>query len=198
MARISLKDESLITWYLGAGVSSFMHSTFGRTLDRAQIFRRNSNNKLIPVPSGAEKWRYIHVPHEDSHPSYELDPVLLDKFGRVSRRMLAVERADPFAARLIELWYGDNGARWASQPNPGRLMCLYPATQSGQTYLRNQPIVEGLRPDEQLANLELAQRMNPTEWRGSLLRRIRRQADMLRVRTWRAWNATSWEDDEAA
>jgi hypothetical protein len=198
VARISLPDESLITWYLGAGVSTFFHSTFGRTLDRAQIFRRSSNNKLIPIPSGTDKWRYIHVPHEDSHPSYELDPALLDKFGRVSRRMLAVEREDAFAVRLIEVFYGDVGCRWAHQPNPGRLISLYPYTQSGATYLRSQTPVEGLRADERLANLELAQRTTPTEWRASLLRRIRKQADILRVRYWRAWNATSWEDDEAA
>jgi hypothetical protein len=197
MARISLPDESLITWYLGTGISSFMHSTFGRTLERAQIFRRNSNNKLIPACHGDMGYRYIHVPKEDTHPSYELDPVILDKFGRVSRRMLQVERNDALGARLIELWYGDAGARWAHQPNPGRLMCLYAATTSGQTYLRSQPVVEGLRPDEQLANLELAQRMNPTQWRESLLRRIRKQADGLRVRMWRAWNATGWEDEAA-
>lgn len=198
MARISLHDEQEITWYLGAGISSFMHSTFGRTLDRAQIFSRSSNNKLIPACHGEYGYKYIHVSHEDTHPSYELDPTVLDRFGRVSRRMLAVERIDPLSARIIEIWYGDVGARWASQANPGRLMSLYPVTQSGQTYLRNQPVVEGLRADEQLANLELTQRHSPTEWRGSLLRRIRRQADCLRVRSWRVWNLTSWEDEKAA
>jgi hypothetical protein len=198
MARISLRDEHEITWYLGAGISAFFHSTFGRTLDRAQIFRRSSNGKLIPICSGEDGYKYIHIPHEDTHPSYELDPALLDRFGRVSRRMLAVEREDAVSARLIEVFYGDEGARWAHQPNPGRLMCFYEHTQSGQTYLRSQTPVEGLRPSERLANLELAQRQNPTEWRASLLRRIRRQADLLRVRTWRAWNSTSWEDDEAA
>lgn len=197
MARISLPDESLISWYLGAGISSFLHSTFGRTLDRAQIFRHSSNGKLIPACKGESGYVYIHIPHEDSHPSYELDPTVLDKFGRVSRRMLAVERNDATAARLIEIWYGDEGARWAHQPNPGRLISYYPYTQSGATYLRSQTPVEGLRDSERLANLELAQRQNPTTWRGSLLNRIRKQADGLRVRTWRAWNSTAWEDEAA-
>lgn len=195
--RIPLSDEQLITWYLGTGVSTFLHSTFGRTLERAQIFSRYSNGRLIAAPHGESGYMYIHVPKEDQHPSYELDPTILDKFGRVSRRMLAVERVDPYAARCIELWYGDSGCRWATQPNPGRLMCLYAATQSGQTYLSSQPSVEGLRPDERLANLELTQRHSPTEARASLLRRIRKQADGLRVRMWRAWAKTSWEEEAA-
>lgn len=197
MARINLRDELELNWFYGAGISHFFHSNFGRTLERAQIFSRNSSNKLIPVLSGADKYRYIYVPKEDSHPSYELDPTLLDRFGRISRRMLAVEREDALSARLIETFYGDCGARWAHQANPGRLICLYAFTQSGQTYLRSQTPVEGLRPDERLANLELAQRTTPTEWRASLLRRIRKQADLLRIRYWRAWNSTSWEDEAA-
>jgi hypothetical protein len=195
--RISLRDENEISWYLGAGTSTFFHSNFGRTLERAQIFSRNPSNKLIPVLHGAEKWKYIFVPREDSHPAYEMDPELLDRFGRVSRRMLAVERNDAVGARLLELWYGDSGCRWAHQANPGRLMCFYAHTNSGQTYLRSQTPVEGLRPDERLANLELAQRTVPTEWRASLLRRIRKQADLLRVRMWRSWNSTSWEEEAA-
>jgi hypothetical protein len=196
--RISIKDEVEINWFYSVGISTFFHSTFGRTLERAQVFRRCSNNKLIPIPQGTDKWKFIFVPREDSHPSYELDPVLLDRFGRVSRRLRAIEKEDSLSSKVIEAFYGDEGARWAHQPNPGRLLSLYSMTQSGQTYLRSQTPVEGLRPTERLANLELAQRMNPTDSRASLLSRMRRQADGLRVRSWRAWNATSWETERAA
>ena len=190
MPRIGIYQELDLLWYYGAGVASFYHSNAGHILDRAQLYATD-DSVAIPV---RDKWRYMHVPKEDRTPSCELDPVRLDRYGRISRRMLAVERYDSHAARCFELYYGDEGARWARQPPPSRLISLYSATIVGATYLRNTPTVEGIRPTERLANVEVLCKTASTPTRRSLVKRLRVQAAELMVRMWRAWDATEEKD----
>ena len=184
--RIPIRWEIDVTWYLSVGISSFYHSSQGRQLERAHAFRYTSGGSPIAVPdkNGVGYW-FMHVPAEDRNPSVEFDPVLLDRFGRVSRRLLQLERVDPTAARLVELWYGDEGARWAHQANPGRLMCLYPHTKAGMRYLQMSGPVEGLRDAERLANCELMYKTQGSHTR--LVKQMRTEAGELLIRMWRAW-----------
>lgn len=191
MARIPLRDQLDVEWYLSVGISSFYHSSQGRQLERAWAFRYTSSGEPIGIPE-KNGYFYIHVPTEDRNPSVEFDPVLLDRFGRVSRRLLAVERVDALAMRLIELYHGDEGSRWAHQANPGRLMCLYPYTAAGQRYLMMQGPVEGLRPVERLANLELLYKAQGSHER--IVKQMRRQAGELLIRMWDAW----WKSEPRA
>lgn len=186
--RIPLRDELDLTWYLGIGISTFYHSVQGRQLERAHAFKYTSTGQPIAVPK-KDGYFYIHVPAEDRNPSVEFDPVLLDRFGRVSRRLLHLEREDPTAARLVELWYGDEGARWAHQAAPGRLMCLYPYTKAGRRYLLMQGSVEGLRDSERLANCELMYKTQGSHER--LVKQMRREAGGLLQRMWKSWEKSA-------
>lgn len=184
MSRIPIRDSIDIEWFLSTGISTFYHSSQGRQLERAHAFRYTSSGEPIGIPE-KNGYFYIHVPAEDRNPSVEFDPVLLDRFGRVSRRLLQLERVDPTAMRLVELWYGDEGARWAHQPAPGRLMCLYPYTQSGRRYLMMQGPVEGLRDAERLANCELLHKTQGSHTK--LVKHMRCEAGELLIRMWKAW-----------
>jgi len=183
--RIPLKDEIDLHWYLSVGISSFYHSSQGRQLERAHAFKYSSTGEPIAVPS-KNGYYFIHVPKEDRNPSVEFDVVLLDRFGRVSRRLLQLERHDALATRLVEVYYGDEGARWAHQAAPGRLMCLYPYTASGMRYLMMQGPVEGLRPAERLANCELMYKTQGSHTR--LVKQMRRESGELLYRMWKAWH----------
>lgn len=184
--RIPSLFEIDLHWYYSSGIGHFYHSSQGAQLERARAFRYTSSGKAIAIPDKANSWFFVHVPPEDRNPSVEIDYTTLDRFGRISRRMLAYERVDPFAARLVEVYYGDEGARWAHQPAPGRLMCLYPHTASGQRYLMMQGPVEGLRDSERLANVELLYKQSGKYQ--ELVRAMRREAGELLVRMWKAWS----------
>jgi hypothetical protein len=175
-----------LLWYYGEGIAGFYHSSTGNILDRCQLFA-SGDSVAIPVHDG---WRYMHVPKEDRIPVTTFDPVKLERFGRISRRMLAVERLDSHVARCFELYFGDEGARWARQPPPSRLISIYTATHSGATYLRNTPTVEGIRDTERLANVEVLCRLKATPQRRGLVKRLRTESAELLVRMWRAWDAS--------
>lgn len=186
--RIPLRDQIEIEWYLSMGTSTFFHSSQGRQLERAHAFRYTSSGEAIAIPE-KNGYYYIHIPAEDRNPSVTFDPTMLDRFGAISRRLLHLERHDPLAARLVEIYHGDEGCRWAHQANPGRLMCLYPYTAAGQRYLMMQGPVEGLRPAERLANLELLYKTQGSHER--IVKQMRRQAGELLIRMWDAW----WESE---
>lgn len=184
--RIPIKSELDLLWYYGEGIAGFYHSSTGHILDRCQLFA-SGDSVAVPIRDG---WRYMHVPKEDRIPAVEPDYKALERFGRISRRMLAIERLDSHVARCFELYFGDEGARWARMPPPSRLISLYSATHTGATYLRNTPTVEGIRPTERLANIEVLCKTSSTPTRRGLVKRLRTESAELLVRMWRAYDET--------
>jgi hypothetical protein len=200
--RIGGRDATELEWFLSSGVSAFYRSSFGATLARCEAASRDSAGHPIAVPTGTDRWLYIIVPPEVRSAGYEVDDTALFRFARVSRRLLEVERADGTAARVIEVYYGDDGARWGRQDGLGRIVSLYPYTRTGTAILRREMAREAingahldLMPSERLANVAAIQTRAPTEKLKHELSRMATEAEALLDRAGNAWAETTWGEE---
>jgi hypothetical protein len=200
--RIPGPDATQLEWFLSSGVSAFYRSSFGATLARCEAASRDSAGNPIAVPVGTDKWLYIIVPPEARNAGYEVDDTALFRFARVSRRLLAVERIDPMSVRAIEVYYGDDGARWGRQDGLGRIVSLYPFTRTGTAILRREMAREALSgahldmmPSERLANVAAIQTRALTEKLKHELGRMATEAEALLDRAGNAWAQTTWGEE---
>lgn len=122
------------------------------------------------------------------------DDEALVRYALVSRRL---DRMTDSGIEVLQLFYGDRGARWAGTKE-GRLLALYHLTPAGAklaargiTREMRETLGElGLRLDEAVWNECEAQRQRPTATRASQLERSREQAERLLGAASEQWCAT--------
>lgn len=132
-----------LTWFFEHGVPAFERSPTGPMLERAALFhvRRTVDPELLLARFAREPWeppigeitaRPMHETHscEREEPSKQL----LERYGRVSRRLERIARLDPQAARALALSFGADGAHWA-QHERGRCVALFRLVPAGQALL---------------------------------------------------------------
>lgn len=183
------KAEADLEWWFGQTV--FSRSTFGATLERQQNRYYDSAGRVVPKADPMTH-RVIKEPHAES--GYEPDLGATARHGRLSRRIAHLGRVD---LRVLELYYGNAGARWAGQ-RLGRIWCLAAVTPAGQRELARiraereeagQPDL-GLTDAETLANEAERQTLAPSDRRRRVLQQIRDESDVLLVAAQQAWRGT--------
>lgn len=187
--RLSPKDEADLTYYLGQ--TTFGRSPMGGMLEAAANVYRDSEGHVVPR---AESWRHMAVKGGYEASGYEPDDRELRTFARAARRLTMAREVSPLGHHVLSVYYGHPGARWAREPL-GRVWSLTPLTHAGQGRVkvlttrrreRGQP-TSLLDAAEQLAEENALQRLQPTEERATLLRRLGNQAEeLLREGRW-AW-----------
>lgn len=192
---LNYRDVSDLEWALGVGATRFQRSTFGAQLDAAQNARWGADGRAIRVTW--DRWTTMTVRHQHAPASYTPDDRELERFARVSRRLLAVSRTDALAHRVLELYYGDSGARWSHQQGVGQVAAIYPLTATGRALARQLRSARSggggpdMRDDELIASDVTVQIVNRNELRAKRHEKMRREADELLVRAARAWVAAA-------
>jgi hypothetical protein len=124
------RNDGDLSWYYSEGLASFERSTFGPMLERAKLFglpstphRRRGPLTVQPKSGGS-----------GGEPSYEPQIETLLRYGDVSRRLARIEASDPKSVQVLELYHGDEGAKWAVNKR-GRWVALYPLTRDGKVLI---------------------------------------------------------------
>ena len=185
MAKISPRDEADLDWFFGEGVTRFFRSTFGDMIARLDQFAHDSDGNRIPLPD--DSWTVMTIKHTKQEPSYTPNDRDLMRFSRVSRAIKRVADADPTAATVLAIMYGDHAARW------GRDASLYAFTKTGSGIAKRRREkstfdLSDVRGDELLASDIAEQTASPNQIRARYHKKMREEADELKVAAWRAWN----------
>ncbi len=155
------EDTRDLRWFLGQGLCAFQRSTFGDMLERAERLAFDSRGNLIPRPDRSS-WHTVMPKVQHGEPSYTPNERELVRAAGVSRRL---RRLPDWERRVLEVYYGDQGARWPEDP----MFALFPLTLAGRKYVGENRI-EDTRDIEIIAALRLAQKSKPSSERGHLLR----------------------------
>lgn len=159
---LSPDDEGKLTWYLSRGQTLFEKSNFGAQLERLTMYGNALDQSKVldpindPYPESATTrvrrkrgWAKVEDKeivytgtHVTAHPTAEVtvskvympDDSLINKAADADRRLTRVGRINPLSRAVLELYYGDRGARYAGG-RPGRLFSIYVCTQAGQDLL---------------------------------------------------------------
>lgn len=170
---IDRKAEADLIWYFAYGTRMSARSTLGGMLERAEVMSTDSTGKPHARPSPHD-WNVVPVAHVHEEPSYTPDDGALVRCASVSRRL---RRMPAEHAYVLELCYGDIGARWA-RTKAGRIFALYAITEAGRAYceeaVKQSP--ESLRADERIARLADQQRSKPGGRGKQQLRAMHEQA----------------------
>ena len=197
-SKLSTADQGSLQWFFGRGQVAFERSTMGGMLERANTFnlhairernKANGGESIDPHgPITARPTAEVRAPS-----GHVPDDNVLTQYARVSRRLLAVERAWPTGAVVLERFFGDTGARWADSDEK-RLFALYPLTRAGQKLLKADakahPDRVEMRDDERIGVLSALEKM-PTQskrTRRLLLMSCEKQAVALLAEAGRLWN----------
>lgn len=166
---IAPRHESELRWFFGEGQTAVDGgSTFGSMLARAELFSRHAAQTyahahgytIHPSPEavrgksgaviGYRDGETVAITAEVRAPGgYTPDDEDLEKYARVSRRLLAMRRQHgPALAVALECYYGPLGERWRAGPeamlaarssdpskSPGAVAALYHLTPAGQRLL---------------------------------------------------------------
>lgn len=126
MRHADVAASADLSWYFGAGISTFERSTSGPMLERQALFyvRHPECGELTARPTA--ETRAHHAP--------EPDDAILVRYGRISRRLARVAAVDPLSARVLAAAFGSEGARWARHER-GRTAALLVFTPSGLALL---------------------------------------------------------------
>jgi hypothetical protein len=217
--NISPHDESRLSWFFSQGQIAFERSTMGPMLAHAELFGhagqlRYSERALgyevqaERIRRGPSAWACVTDgaivysgreltarPTAETRQASGYVPNLRDMemHAEVSAVLRAVERCCPFAALVLEAYFGDAAADWQrSLPKPGRIGALYHLTEAGARLLeasaaealkRGQPVAS--TPARRMAN-EVAAPKKSERVRVGLLR-CERQALVLRAEASAAW-----------
>lgn len=154
--RLSHGDEGDLEWYLSAGQSLFERSAVGSMLDRAKMYayalpdlgpyvepaedhlvrvkRRGvcDDNRLIESaydpdtarPTGGHSSGSGYMPPDKD----------LHRAADLSRHFRRLGERDPMSVVVLDLYYGDRGARYAGG-KPGRIFAIYVCTDAGRELL---------------------------------------------------------------
>jgi hypothetical protein len=176
-----------LEWFLGLGIARCHKSTMGGMLERAESLAFDSDGNRIPLPE--DKWLCMMPKKQNTEPFYELEFRELFLIGRMSRTMIAVASKSTASARVLEVLYGDAGARWG-RTDHGRDAAIYHLTTTGQKVLgairRRFPTSDAIRDDEVIVQDFLDQKRAPNDIRSRQHRRIRNEADILKIEAHRA------------
>lgn len=140
--------ESDLEWFFGFGQSVVGGgSNFGAMLQRAELYAFSGepdNDALLSGTESTSKPRKVEAsrqpltarPRSLRQPGEAVEPEHhgLMKLGRVSRALKTLAAEDVVAARAIETYWGDEGARWGVSKY-GRLASLIRFVPSGHRLL---------------------------------------------------------------
>lgn len=187
MAKISPRDEADLDWYFGEGITRFFRSTFGDMIARLDQYAHDSTPEHRRIPLPDDSWTVMTIKHTKVEPSYTPNDRDLMRFSRVSRAIKSVAERDGTAATTLAILHGDMAARW------GRDACLYAFTEMGSSLVtrirKRYTTSEEIRSDELIAQDINDQTREPNHIRAQHHKRMREEADELKVAAWRAWNA---------
>ncbi len=154
--RLSHEDEGDLEWYLSSGQALFERSTVGAMLDRAEMYAyarpdlgpyvEPTEDDLVRVKRRGvcEDIRVIESAYDPytAHPTAEHraggghmppDGDLSDA-ADMSRHFRRMGAQDPVSVVVLDLYYGDRGARYAGG-KPGRIFAVYVCTDAGRELL---------------------------------------------------------------
>jgi hypothetical protein len=202
--RINPGDAGELAWFLGR---TFISSNFGAQLDTARVLARDSKGKATTAPPLWERdpqgriigqRQYVHLGARSSKGGEPSTPAPdhheARRYDVVGDRLRAVGRLSPRAERVLRIYYGDEGARWAGQPL-GRVWCLSSLTKTGNATLGElaeacrltgrQTIGDGA---EQLAAEVKLDGLRAASERRRLARLVTGEAEALLREAGQAWN----------
>jgi hypothetical protein len=133
--QLSVDD---LAWFFGLGQTAFERSTTGPMLERAKLYasageRVWNGEQFDVVESGLIRFAEISArPTAELHAPGGYEPSLtdLERYARVSRALMLVERASRVHAQALEYYYGDLGEGWAKTKR-GRLGSVYHLVPAG-------------------------------------------------------------------
>jgi len=205
------KDEALLSWFFGDGQVAFERSPTGAVLDRAELYsvardERKARAKAQQRARPKKRAKHASEPWDPNpvtaYPTAEVrttrgyvpDDTALKNYAKCSRALALVEKRDKVAARALELYYGDAGARWG-RTSRGRLFALAHLTDAGQTLLREAAdrtkrlggVELELPAHERMGALADVQQVQPNRRRRELLRQSGVQSGKLYSYACRVW-----------
>jgi hypothetical protein len=176
-----------LEWFLGLGITKCCRSTEGSVLERLLNSAFDSENNRIPAMG--DTWLLMMPKKVKNEPFYEMEFRDLYRIGRVSRILNRVAEAAPISARVLGAFYGDAGARWGRETH-GRDASIWHLTATGQrlieTIRRRFPTSLDIRDDEVVVQDLLDQARSPNDLRERHHRKMRGEADILKVEAHRA------------
>lgn len=197
--RYSPKEENDLRWWHGPGQATFEHSPFGGMLDRASSLAMNVPWPRVPVlnkagacigwESGVTAFPTAEVRQVSG---YMPDEELITRAALVNKNMLRVERADPNAAAIIALFFGDSGERWSKDPKHGRVGALYHLTQRGKKLIEaaeTAPNAIELTAADRIESICIVNASQPKEERTTALAVCSREAAKLERHARAVWHA---------
>ncbi len=209
--------ERRLQWFFGPGQNVFARSTFGAQLELAKLFARSTRqckrcrgtgfDKNDNSCAGCRGMGFVVVNRRkgqsdesklDARPKvqqresegYEPDHFELIRFADVARSLQLVQQKQPGAVVVLSVFWGDEGARWATTEH-GRYLSLYPLTEAGRRLLTIEKSEIELRECERFAALKVLQTKQPKDRRGALLTEAGRQSRQLNGESNKLWN---WAD----
>lgn len=195
--RYSVKEETDLLWFFGMGQASFERSTFGGMLDRAAAFSNRDAWPREPVLNDAGHvigWESAITARPTAETreisGYVPDHEALERYARVSKQMMRVERADAMAATVIAIMFGDSGQRWATTDH-GRNGSLYHLTVKGCALIdaaANAPGAIQLTAQQRIESICLVNKAQPKQERTVALAVCARQAEDLERRARSVWH----------
>lgn len=154
--RLSHEDEGDLEWYLSSGQALFERSTVGSMLDRAELFAYALPDLGPYVEPTAEhlvrvKRRGVCEDNRKIESAYDPDTARptaehggggsymppdqdLTDAADFSRHFRRMGERDPVSVVVLDLYYGDRGARYAGG-KPGRIFAVYVCTDAGRELL---------------------------------------------------------------
>jgi hypothetical protein len=223
---MGMRDQQVLRWFFGRGLTVFERSTLGSVLERQSLYCRHlekcedckgvgwpkvgqfdlpqkcetcDGNKFIfkrsrtrpsgPVTVNVGNCQEIHLKDEP-------DSSELEMYAQVMRRMIHLSELD---ARVLFGFYGFAGARWAEDPNRGRIWGVLPLTDAGKKVIKasesrksdsdkEQTLTadEVLNVQQELRDLRSGKQVR--ERHDFLMTLAHEQAEALLVAAVRSWN----------
>lgn len=198
LAALSPRDEADLEWYFSAGTVAFERSTFGATLERADMFSvaRLYHCEQRPVYDAAGHC----IGHERAisarptaevrqHGGYTPNSETLQRYAYVSTLLKRVAAQERVSALVLEHIYGDLGQRWAVNELYGRLGALFHLTARGKSLLDDVRKQSQLDVDDvhRMEVLCTVQRVQPNPERGQALAYCAAQAEVMAQRARGTW-----------
>lgn len=196
----SIRDEVDLLWFFGIGQTAFERSTFGGMLDRAAAMAVEFQWPREPVlsvcgavigwESAITAWPTAEL---RPHGGYEPDIETAQRYARISKVMMRMERVDALASTVIACLFGDTGQRWADKDiGHGRNGALYHLTAKGKAIVAaaaNRPGALELTAQQRIENECIGNKTKPKPELTAALAVCARQAEDLERRARAVWHS---------